>query len=137
MKVAASLLLAVGISLNGCVLVPSTDPLDGAFVHISKISPDDKTTLHPGDSVTFEVEIEYTMPAEEGRAHLAIQRTPTSGILASAKADVAKGRGTVRLSATIVVPETPVIAVYVGLSQGQRRETSTVEGRNFKVSLKS
>ena len=105
-------------------------------VSITRITPDPTTALTIGRTVTFEVEIAYTLSDDSGDLNLVLQRAERDGIeahLGGTRHVVSKGAGSVTLKKSIVVPDTQTVYLFTPLAASQSTSTTTVDSRSYKV----
>ena len=134
------LILAAAATLAACHSQTQREPpKDGGpsvdTVKILSVTPDVRTALHAGESVSFSVDVQYSLvTAQSGSVALVIQRGEKEyAPLANETSVIQKGSGTLHLEKEITVPETTAILVYTPLTIQGATRTRVRDSRAYTV----
>jgi len=129
----------VRLSILGSVMVASgwgwqPDPAVDS-VRILSISPTTDDPLRVGETVTFQVEVEYNLTsANSGSVTLVIQQAESGRQpLANETEVIMKGRARVVLSKDVRIPETKALQIFTPLNVQGGTSTRVVDNRIYKV----
>jgi hypothetical protein len=112
----------------------SLDYTSGSSVEIDRVQPPTTMRLAPGSRVTFLVNVNYTVAAEEGAVSLIIQRAePQFGSLTRQDKFLSKGSGNVSFIAEVEIPQTRRIDVIVAMYHRDRGSTTVTDMRTYEV----
>jgi hypothetical protein len=104
-------------------------------VKILSLSPDVATAFHPGQNVSFSVDLEYSLAtAQSGTITLVIQRGEQQyEPLANETRVIQKGSGKLSFKKQLTVPETSAILLFTPLTVQGGTSTSVVDTRAYAV----
>lgn len=104
-------------------------------IRILSISPSTDNPLRAGDTVTFQVEVEYNLAsANSGSVTLVVQQAESGRPpLANEIEVVTKGRARIVLTKALRIPETKALQVFTPLNIQGGRSTTVVDNRIYKV----
>lgn len=112
-------------------------PSGESSVKILSISPDSSVPLYVGDTVEFEVKVEYEADKSPTTIALNIQKGEMTGNMLDAIATqmevVTEQKGSVTLKQSIKVPNTSSIQVFTALMLESSAPTTTVDVRTYQV----
>ena len=132
----ACVLWALGL-VAGPSLADDRDSLDytsGSSVEIERVQPPTTLRLLPGSRVTFLVNVNYTVAAEEGAVSLIIQRAePGFGSLTRQEKFLSKGSGNVSFIAEVEIPKTRRIDLMVAMYHRDRGSTTVTDMRTYEI----
>jgi len=108
---------------------------DEDYVKIISLSPNNDKPLLVDSNVKIEVEVEYNLQsANTASVVMVIQRAETGFMPLANEADIVlKGKGTVKLSKEIKIPDTRALQIFLPLTPEGNNSTSTVGLRMYKV----
>jgi len=135
MRLVARLLAFIAILVGmSAISLAQTITSSGSSVKIVSIAPELSVPLHVGEKQTIVVEVEYVMSQDSGTITLVIQKGESGGRpLGSSTEVVLRGKGKIKLEATIQVPDTKAIKVFTPLSYQDGAGTSIVDYRAYEV----
>lgn len=105
---------------------------------IASITPDTTEALYVGEEVEMKVTIDYELAEPSATVSFVIQKGEAGvgmrGVMVGSTSKViSKGKGTVELEQSIVVPDTNTIQVFTPLLTPGSMETRTVDSRAYEV----
>lgn len=104
----------------------------GTSVAIISTTPAYFETLHVGDTVNLQVEVEYQLSEDCGTLSLVVQGSDNSTIRVE-NAILARGQGTRIFDVEFEVPDTKTVQIFTPIRAQGQTSTSTVDTRAFKV----
>ncbi len=129
-KLIINILVFTLLSLAGVASYAEDD-----YVKIVSLTPSNAKPLYVGSKVNISVEVEYAFQsANIASITMVVQKAESGGRPLANETDVVlKGKGTLKLSKEITIPETKAIRVFTPLSPEGSNSTTTVDSRMFKV----
>lgn len=118
---------AAPVFFTGCA-----KPLENK-IRITAIMPDPDVALFPGDTLSLEVTVEYSLKDEKGRLGLVVQ-TDDNTPVANQSWAVERGADSSTFRKVLLVPETGELSVYTSLTPGQGTKTNLADRRVYRVS---
>jgi hypothetical protein len=104
-------------------------------IRILNITPDVNEELNVGDTITLEVEAEYSLVSNDSASITLVVQVGESGQmpLANEVDVIKKGHGSITISTRIDVPSTKAIQIFTPLTVQGAVSTSVVDSRICKV----
>ena len=126
------LALLAALAAAPAVFTGCAKPLQNK-IKIVSIMPDPEISLFPGDTLSLEVTVEYSLKDDKGRLGLVVQ-TDDNTPVANQSWAVEKGADQSTFRKVILVPETAELAVYTSLTPGEGTKTNLADRRVYRVS---
>ncbi|HYP12977.1 MAG TPA: hypothetical protein VEQ63_03560 [Bryobacteraceae bacterium] len=125
-------------AIIGCALAvsaPAYQQPSADTVKIVSITPETSAPLRVGQTVSFQVEVEYNLTSADSASLVLVIQKGESGQspLANEAEVVRKGKARAVLSKSFVVPDTKAILLFTPLTAQGNTKTEIVDSRSYKV----
>jgi hypothetical protein len=132
MRIIRLINILLAISLASGLLACTKSSEIKAAVSIQKTSPSGDVGLISGDTVIFEVDVRANGLISAGQIALVVQSSSGDLLGTCDPVKIVDGE-VVRLTSTVVVPDTQTIQIFTPLYLGNSDQSDILDTRSFKV----